>query len=144
MIKEDNTLKYNKDIGQYYLLPKAITDELPINDGDLKRAFGNTNDSVEKELKYLSQRVYNYMFSYNHPENHKWLKYKIYKNAKEERYFLKEAMKSFVFGAYESDMDRNSYVSDEKAYPKEVYMNLKNARLVGLSIYRGKIPDGDY
>lgn len=144
MIKEDNTLGYDKSLSQYYLKIGGVINELPISHGDLQRAFGGTDELIQKELKYLSQRVYNYMFSRNYAENHQWLKYKIYKDARNERYFIKEAIKAFVFGAYESDKDRNTYVNEENAYPNEVYTNLKNARLVGLGIYNGKIPDGDY
>ena len=144
MIKTNHKMKYDYEDSQYYLTPNCITEELPISDNDLSDAFGRDNESVEKEIRYLCRRVYNFMFSHNYPENHQWLKYKIYKNAREERYFLKEAMKSFIFGAYESDMDRNDYVDKTDSYPKDVYYNLKNARLVGLNVYKGEIPKGDY
>ena len=144
MIIQDKTMKYDKAKQQYYLTPTAIVQELPVSDQDLKETFGDDNDLVEREIKYLCQRVYNFMFANNHPENVEWIKYKIYANQNNERYFLKEAMKAFVMGAFESDKDRNAYVNDKKSYPDEVLWNLQTSKLVGMGKYRGKIPEGDY
>lgn len=144
MIKEDHKMKYDYEDSQYYLTPACIIEELPISDNELSDAFGRDNESVKKEIRYLCRRVYNYMFAFNHAENYDWLQYKIYKNARQERYFLKEAMKSFIFGAYESDMDRNDYINKADSYPAEVYQNLKSAKLVGLKMYKGERPKGDY
>ena len=145
MIKETEKLKYDYDDQQYYITPQAIINELPVSDDELKENFGDTDNDQMKEIRTLCRRLYNYMFAHNYPENHNYIKWRIYKNNFNERYFLKEAMKSFVYGALESGMDLNEYHSTtDQPLPNECLNNLKNANLMGLPMYKGKVPEGDY
>jgi hypothetical protein len=145
MIKETDRLKYDYDDSQYYITPQTIVNELSVSDAEMKKSFGDTDKKQSIEIRRLCQRVYDYMFSYNLPENNKYLTWRIYSNQRRERYFLKQAMKSFVFAAIESGMDLNEYISTpDHALPKEVINNLKNAQLINIGLFHGDVPDGDY
>ena len=54
-------------------------------------------------------------------------------------------MKSFVYSALESGMDVNEYHNTpDKSLPNECINNLRNANLIGVPLFKGKVPEGDY
>ncbi len=145
MIKETEKMKYDYEDQQYYITKLTVINELPISDDELTESFGDSDSHKEKEIRTLCRRIYNYMFAQNYPENHNYLKWRIFANNFNERYFLKEAMKSFVYSALESGMDLNEYHNTtDKALPTECVNNLRNANLIGVPLFKGKVPEGDY
>lgn len=134
MLAQNDYIKYNMALQEYYITVDAITNYTTYNSNDLGLIF---NDA-DKAIKIISHSVYRLIYNWRKGmggrDHIKYMRKKIYDNEKEELTALMLAMIEAVKGAIESGMDLNAYINEPKeTLPHTVREELKLAELLDSS-----------
>lgn len=134
MLAQNDYIKYDMALQEYYITMDAITNYTTYNSNDLGLIF---NDA-DKAIKIISHSVYRLIYNWRKGmggrDHIKYMRKKIYDNEKEELTALMLAMIEAVKGAIESGMDLNAYINEPKeTLPYTVREELKLAELLDSS-----------
>ena len=131
MLTENNYIKYDMTLQEYYITVDAITNYTTYNSDKLSLIFNDVN----KDIKMICHSVYRLIYLWrkgNGRQDHiKYMRKKIYDNDNGEVTALMLAMIEAVKGAIESGMDLNAYIDEPKDnLPYTVKEELKLAELL--------------
>ena len=133
-LTQNDYIKYDMTTQEYYITRDAVINLTTYSSDELGLIFNDIN----KALKIISHSVYRLIYNWRKGiggrDHIKYMRKKIYDNAKEEVTALMLAMIEAVKGAVESGMDLNAYINEPKdTLPHTVREELKLAELLDSS-----------
>ena len=126
-------MKFNDELKQFYITPDDVQKDVPVTPTDLSATFGDGN-AIQQHLKYLSERVYDFLFShisdFDTEQAQNCIRYSIYLNQSGERLHLRRAISHFAYAAMQNDEDVAEFIGKPMNWKPIVYEKLANSGLL--------------
>ena len=131
MLAQDNYIKYNMTLQEYYITMDAVTNYTTYTSDELALIFGDVNKGIKVICHSIYRLIYNWRKGDGRQDHIRYMRKKIYDNNNGEVTALMLAMIEAVKGAIESGMDLNAYINEPKEnLPYTVKEELKLAELL--------------
>lgn len=145
MLAQNDYIKYNMTLQEYYITMDAITNYTTYTSDELALIFGDVNKGIKVICHSIYRLIYNWRKGVGRQDHIKYMRKKIYDNNNGEVTALMLAMIEAVKGAIESGMDLNAYINEPKDnMPYTVKEELKLAELLDNAKKPSNIADISY